>query len=181
VTAPDDKPPANAGRKQGGRFRPGVSGNPNGKPRGARHRTTRAVQELLDGEAEKLTRKAIELALAGDVQCLRLCIDRLAPVPRRSVSIAFPAVGPFDCADALLACYSAVTAALGAGEIAPGEAVEIISVLDAHRTAIETLKPDAMGAAPTREQLELRRRAAARKIELDRQSEALVERLMNGR
>ena len=37
---------------------------------------------LLDGEAEKLTRKAVVLALKGDVACLRLCLDRLVP-PRR--------------------------------------------------------------------------------------------------
>jgi hypothetical protein len=36
-----------------------VSGNPAGKPPGARNRTTLAVQELLDGEAEKLTRKCV--------------------------------------------------------------------------------------------------------------------------
>src|SRR5436190_21458026 len=53
-------------------------GNP-GKPKGARHRTTLAVEALLDGEAEGLTRKAIKMALAGDTVALRLCMDRIAP------------------------------------------------------------------------------------------------------
>jgi Family of unknown function (DUF5681) len=71
---------ANAAPKQRGRpFEPGRSGNPAGKLPGTRHRATIAIQSLLDGEAEALTRKAIELALAGDVACLRLCIDRIAP------------------------------------------------------------------------------------------------------
>jgi hypothetical protein len=57
------------------------SGNPRGKPSGTR------------GEAEGLTRKAIELALAGDVQCLRLRIDRVCPPPRgRAVTFPLPAV-----------------------------------------------------------------------------------------
>jgi hypothetical protein len=38
-----------------------------------------AVQALLEGEAEALTRKCIELARAGDTTALRLYIDRLAP------------------------------------------------------------------------------------------------------
>ncbi len=41
-----------------------------------------AVDVLLDGEAEKLTRKAVELALAGDTVALRLCMERVCP-PRR--------------------------------------------------------------------------------------------------
>jgi hypothetical protein len=52
-------------------FKPGQSGNPAGKPRGSRNRTTLAVEALLDGEAETLTRKAIELAKAGDLAALR--------------------------------------------------------------------------------------------------------------
>jgi hypothetical protein len=61
-----------------GKFRPG---NP-GRPKGARHRTTLAIEAILDGEAEALTRKAIELAKAGDTTALRLCLERLAP-PRK--------------------------------------------------------------------------------------------------
>ncbi|GHE80556.1 hypothetical protein GCM10019059_43480 [Camelimonas fluminis] len=52
-------------------FRKGQSGNPAGKPRGSRHRTTRAIDELLAGEAEKITRKAIEMACGGDTVALR--------------------------------------------------------------------------------------------------------------
>jgi hypothetical protein len=47
----------NAGGKQRGQFQPGVSGNPAGKPRRTRHKATRAVEALLEGEAEGLTRK----------------------------------------------------------------------------------------------------------------------------
>ena len=42
-----------------------ASGNP-GRPQGARHRVTKAVEELLHGEADGLTRKAIAMALEGD-------------------------------------------------------------------------------------------------------------------
>ncbi len=58
--------PANAGLKQDGRFKRGRSGNPASKQRGTRNRTTLAVEALLDGEAEALTKKVIELGMAGD-------------------------------------------------------------------------------------------------------------------
>ena len=44
------------------RGRPFEKGNP-GRPEGARNKATLAAQVLLDGEAENITRKAVELAL----------------------------------------------------------------------------------------------------------------------
>jgi hypothetical protein len=50
--------PDNSGRNPDGTFAAGNQVNPSGKPRGARHRVMRAKEELLEGEHEKLTRKA---------------------------------------------------------------------------------------------------------------------------
>ena len=62
-----------AAAKQRGRpFQRGQSGNPNGKPKGVRNRATLAAEALLDGEAEALTRKVVEMALAGDSTAMRL-------------------------------------------------------------------------------------------------------------
>jgi hypothetical protein len=79
--------------KQGARFRKGQSGNPSGRPRGARNKATLAVEALLDGEAEVLTRRAIERAKEGDSVALRLCLERILP-PRkdRPVSFALPKI-----------------------------------------------------------------------------------------
>ena len=46
------------------------------KQRGSRNKVTLAVEALLDGEAEALTRKAVELAMGGDMQALRLRTTR---------------------------------------------------------------------------------------------------------
>ena len=71
---------ANTARNQRGRpFTKGQSGNPAGKPKGARHRATLAAEALLDGEAEALTRKVIELALEGNIFALKICLDRILP------------------------------------------------------------------------------------------------------
>jgi Family of unknown function (DUF5681) len=66
--------------KSNGKFQKGTSGNPKGRPQGRRNRSTVAFEELFDGEGERIGRKAIELALAGNPVALRLCFDRLWPV-----------------------------------------------------------------------------------------------------
>ena len=75
--------PERTGRKQADtQFKPGQSGNPDGRPKGARNATTMALEALLDGQANALTQKAIDLALTGDMAALRLCLDRILP-PRK--------------------------------------------------------------------------------------------------
>jgi hypothetical protein len=82
-----------AKRGRGRPFAKGQSGNPGGRPRGSTNRATRAAELLLDGEAAALTRKAVELALAGDPAALRLCLDRtVAPRRERSVELALPPI-----------------------------------------------------------------------------------------
>ena len=111
--------PANTERKQGGRFQKGNSGNPGGRPPGSRNKTTLAVDALLDGEAETLTRKAIEKAMDGDMTALRLCLDRIAPVRKdRPVTFLFPPItGASDAAKA----SESLSAAVSAGEVTPFE------------------------------------------------------------
>jgi hypothetical protein len=165
------------------RGRPFAAGN-SGRPPGAKNknRSTVFLDAIGDDDLQAIIAAVVKRAKTGDPVCARLIIDRLVPVPRaRTVEIGLSAVGRYDAADALLASYAAVTAALAAGAISPSEAGEIISVLDAHRQAITDLRPDGMGEAPTPEQVEMRRRAAARQIEIDRSSEAIIEQLMNGK
>ena len=83
----------NTEEKQIGRFKKGQSGNPAGRPKGSLNQTTLACQELLKGEAENITRKAIEKALSGDITSLRLCIERILP-PRKDnlLSVNLPVV-----------------------------------------------------------------------------------------
>lgn len=128
--------PVNDGRNSDGTFGKGNRANPTGKPKGARHRTTLAVEALLEGEHLALTRKAIEVALTGDTVALRLCLDRIAPARKDApVNIDLPAVA--SAADAVSA-GSAVMAALGDGDISPEEAGRLMAVLLAQKTLIET-------------------------------------------
>lgn len=70
----------NTTKKQRGKpFEKGQSGNPAGRPKGSRNKATLAALELLEGEAEALTRAVIEKAKEGDMQALSFCLSRLLP------------------------------------------------------------------------------------------------------
>ena len=122
-----------------GHFRPGQSGNPAGRPKGARNRSTIVAESLLDGEAEALTRKAIELALAGDTTALRLCIERLVP-PRkeRPISLDLP---PITSAADLANAVAAVLRAVAEGRITPSEAMVVTSLIEAMTRAVPAEPP----------------------------------------
>lgn len=117
-------------------FEKGQSGNPTGRPKGARNRTTLAVEALLDGEADELTRKAIELGKGGDIAALRMCLDRIVPV-RRDRPAPFEMPKLETASDALQAAI-AIAGAVADGELTPGEAAELSKVVDSFARVAET-------------------------------------------
>jgi hypothetical protein len=129
--------PERTGRKQADtRFKPGQSGNPDGRPKGARNTTTLALEALLDGQANALTQKAIDLALTGDMAALRLCLDRILP-PRKDRPVMFTLPEIKSAQDAA-GVVSAVLTAVATGEITPADAAEIGKLIDSYVKAYET-------------------------------------------
>ena len=119
-------------------FQPGQSGNLAGRPKGARNRSSLAAEKLMEGEAERITRACINLALEGDSTALKLCISRLIPIKReRAISLDLPDLGGSQ--DSLKA-IGAVLGAVAAGEITPGEGASITRLLEAHRAAFEIVE-----------------------------------------
>jgi len=125
------------GRNTDGTF---AEGNP-GKSKGTLHRATRAAANLIEGEAEAITRKAIDAALGGDMAAMRLCMDRISP-PRkyRSIEIALPKV---ETAANVTTAHTVVIEAMARGDVTPDEASTIASVLEAKRRSIETCELEA--------------------------------------
>lgn len=122
----DMESPANTGEVQDGRFKTGRSGNPAGRRQGSRNKATEAMMSLLDGETEKLTRKAIELALEGDTTALRLCLDRLCPAPK---SAAQPVQVELGGQNSLTETARAFVTAAANGEIPPDIASQLVSAV----------------------------------------------------
>jgi hypothetical protein len=67
-------------------WKKGQSGNPNGRPAGSRNKASIAVENLFLDEQERLTRKCIKLAMRGNMQALKLALERICP-PRKDVPI----------------------------------------------------------------------------------------------
>jgi hypothetical protein len=116
-------------------FEPGKSGNPAGKLKGTRNRATMAVEALLDGEAETITRKAIELAKDGDLTALRLCLDRIAP-PRKDRPVLFE-LPPVSSAADVAKAAAALLEAVAVGDLTPAEASELGKLIEAYIKALE--------------------------------------------
>src|SRR5438876_7448205 len=110
MTTSDGLSPRQPWRVRGRPCEKGRSGNPLGRRVGCRNKTTIAAAALLAGEAEALTRMAVELALIGDPTALRLCLEHILPPCRdRMVKFALP---PIESAADIAAAMKAVTSAL---------------------------------------------------------------------
>jgi len=108
-------------------FSKGVSGNPAGRPKGSRNKATVLMESLLEGEAEALTRKVIEMAMGGDIAAMRLCLERIYPVRKdRAISISLP---PAATVQEISASIGKVSAAIAEGEITPAEGESLTKVL----------------------------------------------------
>lgn len=126
---------------ENGKFAPG---NP-GRPKGARHKATRAVEKLLDGEAKELTRKAVSMALEGDTTALRLCLERIAP-PRKDTPVCF-ALPPMKSANDACDAAQAVLQAVSEGQLTPLEGASVMTLVESYRRTLETTELEARLAA----------------------------------
>jgi hypothetical protein len=105
----------------------GRSGNPAGRPPQT-HATGAVADYLIGRKTIPLTKKLIDLALAGDRTALRLCLDRIAP-PRREAQdwLGLPLIE--DKAD-LRALMTAVTDAAAKGAITPAQSEALVRIVN---------------------------------------------------
>jgi Family of unknown function (DUF5681) len=131
------------------KFKTGQSGNPDGRPKGSLNKATLATQALLEGEAEALTRKAVELAKSGNPMALRLCLERLLP-PRKDRPITFT-LPQLEGAQDLPQVLKAILESVARGEITPGEGHTLTAMLDTYRKGLETMDLEARVTALEKE------------------------------
>ena len=84
------------------------------------------MEQLLDGEAEAIVRKAVEKAKEGDSIALRLCLERIVP-PRRDRPISFALPTITTAADAMKATGALIAAVVS--EVTPSEAAELSKLI----------------------------------------------------
>lgn len=133
--------PENAGKMQkNNRFQKGQSGNPKGKTKGTKNKATRIVESLMQNELDSICQKLLELAVDGNIQAIKLVLDRiLPPKASRSVEIAIPKIE--NAKDALQA-ISMVIHAVGEGELTPSEGEAITKIIQSFTQSLQSYEFD---------------------------------------
>jgi hypothetical protein len=118
------------------KYKKGQSGNPIGKKIGTLNKRTK-LAKLLEPHAEMLVNKTVELALDGDVNALRLCIERL--IPKATSHQIELDINDLDLEnlDSLSVVGKKIITAIASGIISPDDAGQIMVILDAQRKLIE--------------------------------------------
>ena len=118
-------------------FKFGESGNPTGRPKGAISKRTQ-IAKLLEPHAEELIAKAVELAKSGDINALRLCLERLLP-KLRDEPIAFELPdGDLSSTYTFLQLSANVIERVALGEITPEQGQRLSSLIDAQCQLVQT-------------------------------------------
>jgi len=133
-------------RTSEGRFVPGQSGNPAGRPRGSRNRSTILAETMLEARVEELTNCLVNSSKYGSMRAMRMCFDRVAPLRKgRPVPFELPRItGHADAVEAA----SDIVAGVAEGELTPQEAEDLIRVIEAfERVRIARLERAASGPA----------------------------------
>lgn len=111
------------------------TGNPTGRPKGARNKKTLLAEALLDEHVEMATGKLVELVSAGNLQAIALHLKLVFPNGRqRPVALKLPKL--VTSADDLNA-LAAIAEAAARGDISPAEARDLSGIVELHMRGLE--------------------------------------------
>ena len=119
-------------------FREGQLDQPRWPTQGFAQQVDQAALAIMEADAETISRKAVELALGGDLTAIRIVLDRLvAPRRDRPVEIALPKI---VAASDLVAAASAIVEAIAEGTVTPSEAAALSTAVSGVAKAVETFE-----------------------------------------
>ena len=128
--------PENTDKKQTTKFTKGQSGNPAGRPRGALNSATKAAMILFDGEIEVISRKLIEMAKKGDIQAIKLILERVVPARKdRPISIELPKI---ISAKTVMEANRQIIDSVAYGELTPSEGQSLMVMTENIRKSIDS-------------------------------------------
>ncbi len=122
------------------RGRPFAAGNTlgRGRPKGSRNRAKPPGQHLLDEYAEHVVRKCIALALQGNPNAMRLCMERINPARRGAlIPIHLPSIRTAGDVDQ---AAEKVTQGIRRGTLTPTEGGTVMNILESRLRVIEKVQ-----------------------------------------
>ena len=114
------------------RGRPFSPGNSGRKP-GSKNRATIVTAALVEGDAQELVGKAVELAKAGNVVMLKFLLGRLPP-RERLIKLDLPRM---EFADDAVEALGGIMGAVSEGRISPSEAAAMATLINSYTQAID--------------------------------------------
>ena len=123
--------------KQRGRPWPrGRSGNPAGRPKGARHTALLALDAMGAENARDVLAAVVVAAKGGDMRAADILLRRLWPERKgRPVALDLP---PLTNAADLAGALGTIAETVAAGDLSPEEGQAMAAILEVQRKAIET-------------------------------------------
>lgn len=118
-----------------GLFQPGNT-HGKGRPVGSKNGVTVAAENIIQGEGEALSRKLIELALAGNVACLKTAIERIVPVCKSS-PVVLPGMPKIESVADASELTAYIIEAIADGTVSPVEGEIISRSCERHIKALE--------------------------------------------
>lgn len=118
-------------RAAGGKFAPGTSGNPAGRPKSE----SAAVRARLQAAGEDVADIVLQQALSGDMHAAKLVLDRCVPPLKaraEPVHVAIPEGAT------IVQTAQAVLSAAAAGQLPPDTAVQLIGAVADLARVVET-------------------------------------------
>lgn len=118
-------------------WKPGESGNPRGKPKGAINKTTRLALVLFEDGIKDIAAEVIKQAKDGDLTAARLVLDKLVPNARER-AVELPGLPSTESPAGVAEAQAAILQAVASGDLTPGEAATLSGIVENRRKAIET-------------------------------------------
>lgn len=118
--------------KKPGRWKPGQSGNPKGKPPGSGE--LQRLRASIAADVPEILAGLVAAAKGGDAQAAKLILERIFPAVKpteQAVELALPDGGT------LTAQGRAVLSAVSLGDLAPGQGAQLLAAIGSLARVIE--------------------------------------------
>lgn len=125
-----------AGEQRQG-FKKGQSGNPSGRPKGARNKASVLAQSLLEDQTDAVVKMVIKSALNGDMVACKLILERLVPPAKERPVQANMKLPATITAENAADVFAAILRAVAKGELLPSEAETLQKMLSGYLTAFD--------------------------------------------